>query len=119
MVVSVFLKITLWIRLDYRFNVFLYLDISFLQLDSVCLVIMSRAFFLVFFPMSPRDFIHSLNSNGSCGGFGMFVCWWFCMVWIKGCVRQLGSREVSLMVFLIIWYVDISLFHCFWSFLRR
>ena len=38
---------------------------------------------------------------------------------INGCVRQLLSKVVSLMVFLTIWYVDSSFFHFFWSFLGR
>jgi hypothetical protein len=50
------------------------------------LVIISRAFFLVVFPMVPSSFIHPLTINGLFGGFGIFVCWWFCrfvmMMWV-------------------------------------
>ena len=35
-VLSVFLKITLWILLGCKFNVFLYLEIAFFQLVRVC-----------------------------------------------------------------------------------
>jgi hypothetical protein len=85
-VFSVFLKITLCILLGCRLRVFLYFEIAFLQLIEVCLVIISRAFFLVVFPMVPSSFIHPLTINGLFGGFGIFVCWWFCrfvmMMWV-------------------------------------
>src|SRR5450759_4832984 len=83
-VLSAFLKITLWILLGCRFSIFLYLEISFLQLVRVCFVMMSRAFFLAILPMLPSVFIHSLVSIGSFGGFGMFACGWFCMFVISG-----------------------------------
>jgi hypothetical protein len=73
-VFSEFLKITLCILLGCRFNVFLYLEIAFLQLVVVCFVMMSRAFFLVVLPMVPSVFIHSFISRGSFGGLGIFVC---------------------------------------------
>ena len=38
---------------------------------------------------------------------------------INGCTRQLLSVEVSLMIFLIVWYVDSSFFYFFGSFLGR
>jgi hypothetical protein len=47
-VLSVFLKITLWILLGCKFNVFLYLEITFLQLVRVCFVMMSRRFSWLF-----------------------------------------------------------------------
>ena len=118
-VLSVFLKITLWILLGCKFNVFLYLEIAFLQLVRVCFVMMSRAFVSAFLPMLPSVLIHSLISIGSSGGFGIFACGWFCMLVSNGCVRQLVSEVVSLMVFRIMWYVDSSFFHCFWIFLGR
>jgi hypothetical protein len=80
----VFLKITLCILLGCKFRVFLYFDIAFLQLIVVCFVIISRAFFLAFFPIVPSIFIHSLMSSGSCGGFGIIVCRWFCRFVISG-----------------------------------
>jgi hypothetical protein len=70
----VFLKITLCILLGCRFKVFLYLEISFLQLIVVCFVIMSHAFFLVILSMVPSVFIHSLINIGLFGGLGMFAC---------------------------------------------
>jgi hypothetical protein len=73
-VLSMFLKITLWILLGCKFRVFLYLAIAFLQLIVVCFVIMLRAFFLVVLPKVPSVFIHSLMSAGSFGRFGIVVC---------------------------------------------
>jgi hypothetical protein len=73
-VFSVFLKITLCILLDYRFKVFLYFEISFLQLIVVCFVMMSCAFFLVVLPMVPSVFIQSLVNIGLFGRLGMVVC---------------------------------------------
>jgi hypothetical protein len=75
-VFSIFLKITLCILLGCRLRVFLYFEISFLQFIEVCFVMISRALFLVVFPMVPSVFIHSLINNGSFGGFE--ICWWFC-----------------------------------------
>ena len=118
-VLSVFLKITLCILLGCKFNVFLYLEIYFLQLVRVCFVMMLRAFFLVVLPMRPSVFIHSLISIGSSGRFGMSVCGWFCMLVISRCICQLVSRVVNLMVFLIIWYVDSSFFPFFLEFFRE
>jgi hypothetical protein len=77
------------------------------------------AFFLAVLPIMLSVFIHSLINIGSFGRFGIFACGWFCMLVISGCTRQLVSRVVSLMVFLIIWYVDSSFFYIFWSFLGR
>jgi hypothetical protein len=57
-VLSVFLKITLWILLGCKFKVFLYFAIVFLQLVVVCFVMMLRAFFLAILPMLPSVFIH-------------------------------------------------------------
>jgi hypothetical protein len=102
-----------------RFKVFIYLEISFLQLIVVCFVIMSRAFFLAVFPMVPSVFIHLLISKGSFGGLGIFVCGWLCRLVTNGWVLQLLFWAVILMVFLITWYVDIYFFHSFWSFLGR
>jgi hypothetical protein len=119
LVFSVFLKITLCILLGSRFKVFPYLEISFLQLIVVCFVMMSRAFFLVVLPMVSSVFIHSLISVESFGGLGIFVCRWFCRLVINGWVLQLVFWVISLMVFLMTWYVDISFFHSFWSFLER
>ena len=99
-VLSVFLKITLWILLGCKFSVFLYLEIAFLQLIRVCFVVISLAFFLVVLPISLSVFIQSLVSVVSVGGFGIFVCGWFCMFMISGCVRQLMSLVVNFMVFL-------------------
>jgi hypothetical protein len=114
---SMFLKITLCILLGCRFKVFLYFEIAFLQLFVVCFVMMSRAFFLAFFPIVPSILIHSLMSSGSFGGFGIVVCGWFCRFVINGWVLQLVSWLVILMFFLMMWYVDSSFFHNFWSFL--
>jgi hypothetical protein len=114
-----FLKITLFILLGCRFRVFLYFEIAFLQLIVVCFVIISCAFFLASFPMFPSVFIHSLISVGSFGGLGMIVCGWFCRLVISGWVLQLLCWVVSLMVFLMMWYVDNSFFHIFWDFLGR
>src|SRR5450759_1641696 len=86
-VLSIFLKITLWILLGCKFNVFLYLEIAFLQLVRVCFAIMSQAFFFAVLPMLPSIFIHLLISSGSFGRFGMFACGWFCMLVISGCAR--------------------------------
>jgi hypothetical protein len=69
----VFLKMTLCILLGCRFKVFLYFEIAFLQLVAVCFAMMSRAFFLAFFPMVPSVFIHSFISVGSFGGLGIVV----------------------------------------------
>jgi hypothetical protein len=44
---------------------------------EVCLVIISRAFFLAVFPMVPSVFIQSLFNSGSFGGFGISTGWWF------------------------------------------
>jgi hypothetical protein len=66
-VFSVFLKITLCIRLGCRLRVFLYFEISFLQLMEVCFVIISLAFFLAVLPIFPSVFTHSLISSGSFG----------------------------------------------------
>jgi hypothetical protein len=115
-VFSVFLKITLCILLGCRFKVFLYLEISFLQLIVVCFVMMSRAFFLVVFPMVSSIFIQSLISIGSFGGLGIFACGWFCRLVTNGWVLQLLFWVVNLMVFLMTWYVDISFFHNFFEF---
>jgi hypothetical protein len=79
----------------------------------------SHAFFLAFLPMVPSVLIHSLISDGSFGGFGIVVCRWFCKFVISGWILQLVSWVVILMVFQMIWYVDSSFFHSFWSFLRR
>jgi hypothetical protein len=57
-VLSVFLKITLWILLGCKFKVFLYFAIAFLQLVVVCFVMMSWAFFLAVLPLVPSVFIH-------------------------------------------------------------
>jgi hypothetical protein len=73
-VLSVFLKITLWILLGCKFRVFLYLEIAFLQLIVVCFVIMLRAFFFAVLPMVPSIFIHSLMSAGSFGGSRIVAC---------------------------------------------
>jgi hypothetical protein len=54
--------------------VFLYFEISFLQLIVVCFVIMSCAFFLAILPMVPSVFIQSLVSIESFGGLGIVVC---------------------------------------------
>jgi hypothetical protein len=83
-VLSVFLKITLWILLGCKFRIFLYLAISFLQLVVVCFVIMLRAFFLAILPMVLSVFIHSLMSIGSFGGYGIVTCRWFCKLVISG-----------------------------------
>jgi hypothetical protein len=72
-VFSVFLKITLCILLGWRFRVFLYFEIAFLQFIVVCFVMISRAFFLAVFPMVPSVFIHSLTSSRSFGGFGILL----------------------------------------------
>jgi hypothetical protein len=66
-VFSVFLMITLCIRLGCRLRVFLYFEISFLQLMEVCFVIISLAFFLAVLPIFPSVFTHSLISSGSFG----------------------------------------------------
>jgi hypothetical protein len=115
----VFLKITLCILLGCRFKVFLYFEIAFLQLIVVFSVMISRAFFLAFLPMVPSVLLHSLISDGSFCGFGIVVCGWFCRFVISGWVLQLVSWVVILMVFLMMWYVDSSFFHSFWSFLGR
>jgi hypothetical protein len=73
-VLSVFLKIILWILVGYKFRVFLYLAIAFLQLIVVCLVKMLLAFFLVVLPMVPSVFIHSLMSAGSFGRSTIVAC---------------------------------------------
>jgi hypothetical protein len=73
-VFSVFLKIILCILLGCRFRVCMYLEIVVLQLIVICFVMMSRAFFLAFFPIVPIVFIHSLISVGSLGGLGIFFC---------------------------------------------
>jgi hypothetical protein len=73
-VFSVFLKITLYICLGYRLRVFLYFEISFLQLIEVCFVIISLAFFLAILPIFPSIFTHSLTIIGSFGGFGISTC---------------------------------------------
>jgi hypothetical protein len=116
---SVFLKITLCILLDCKFKVFLYFEIAFLQLIAVCFVMMSCAFFLVFFPIVPSILIHSLICIWSFDGFGIDVYGWFCRFLISGWVFQLVSWLVILMVFLMVWYVDSSFFHSFWSFLGK
>jgi hypothetical protein len=113
MVFSVFLKMTLCILLGCKFKVFLYFEIVFLQLIVVCFVMMACAFFLAFLPMVPSIFIHSLIIVGSFRGLGIVVCGWFCRLVISGWVLQLGFWTVSLMVFLVIWYVDSSFFHSF------
>jgi hypothetical protein len=77
-VLSMFLKTTLYILFGCRFKVFLYFEISFLHLIEVCFVMISLAFFLVVLPMVPSIFIHSLINVGSFGGFGIFACGWFC-----------------------------------------
>jgi hypothetical protein len=77
-VFSVFLKITLCIRLGGRLRVFMYFEIAFLQLIEVCFVIISLAFFLAILPIFSSVFIHSLISSGSFGGFGISACLWFC-----------------------------------------
>jgi hypothetical protein len=115
----VFLKITLCILLGCRFRVFLYFEIALLQLIVVCFVIISRAFFWVVFPMFPSVFIQLLISVGSFGGLGMVVCGWFCRLVISGWVLQLVCWVVSLMVFLMMWYVDSSFFHFFGDILGR
>jgi hypothetical protein len=112
-VFSVFLNMTLCILLGCRLRVFLYFEISFLQLIEVCLVIISRVFFLAVFPMVPSSVNHPLTSWRSCGGFGIFMCWWFCKFVIMMWVRQLLFWMVIFMAFLMIWYVDSSFFHCF------
>jgi hypothetical protein len=86
---SVFLNMTLCILLGCRFRVFLYFEISFLQLSVVCLVIISLAFFLAFFPISASVLIHSLVSVVSFGELGICVCGWLCRLVISGCVLQL------------------------------
>jgi hypothetical protein len=78
-VLSVFLKITLWILLGCRFKMFLYFEIAFLQLVVVCFVIISRAFFFAVLPMFPSIFIHSLITWDHLVGLGLlhvggFVC---------------------------------------------
>ena len=73
-VLFVFLMITLWICLGWRFSIFLYLEIALLQLVVVCFVMMSRAFFLAFLPILPSVCIQSLISLGSIGGLGMLAC---------------------------------------------
>jgi hypothetical protein len=118
-VFSVFLNITLCILLGCRFKVFLYFEIAFLQLSVVCLVMMSCAFFLAFLPISPNFLIHSLVSVVLFGGLGIVVCGWFCRLVISGWVLQLEFWVEILMAFLIMWYVDNSFFHSFWSFLGR
>jgi hypothetical protein len=70
-VFSVLLKITLCVLLGCRFRVFLYFDIAFLQFIEVCFVMISRAFFLAFFPMVPSFWIHSFINSGSFGKFGI------------------------------------------------
>jgi hypothetical protein len=107
-VFSVFLKITLCILLGWRLRVFLYFEIAFLQFIVVCLIMISRAFFLAVFPMVPSVFIHSLTSKGSFGGFGMSINWWFCRFVRIGWVLQLMSWVIVFMVFLMMWYCDIS-----------
>jgi hypothetical protein len=54
----VFLKITLCILLGFRFKVFIYFEIAFLQLIVVCFAMISRASFLAFLPMVPSVLIH-------------------------------------------------------------
>jgi hypothetical protein len=109
-VFSVFLNITLCILLGCRFRIFMYFEISFLQLIVVCLVMMFHAFFLAILPISPSVFIHSLVSVVSFGGLGIVVCGWFCRLVTSGWVLQLIFWVVILMVFLIMWYVDNSFF---------
>jgi hypothetical protein len=70
-VFSIFLKITLCIRLGWRLRVFLYFEIAFLQFIEVCFVMISRAFFLAVFPMVPSFWVHSFINSGSFGGFGI------------------------------------------------
>jgi hypothetical protein len=84
----VFLKISLCIFLGCRFKVFLYLEISFLQLIVVCFVMMSHAFFLAVFPMVSSVFIQSLISIGSFGGLGIFACGWFYRLVTNGWVLR-------------------------------
>jgi hypothetical protein len=118
-VFSVFLNMTLCILLGCRLRVFLYFEIVFLQLIEVCLVIISLVFFLVVFPMVPSSVNHPLTSSGSFGGFGIFVYWWFCKFVIMLWVLQLLFRMMIFIAFLMMWYVDSSFFHCFWSFMGK
>jgi hypothetical protein len=74
-VFSMFLNITLCILLGWRFRVFLYLKISFLQFIKVCFVMISLAFFWAVLPMIPSVLIHSLINSGSFGGFGIAANW--------------------------------------------
>jgi hypothetical protein len=80
---------------------------------------MSRAFFLAVLPMVPSVFIQSLINIGSFGGLGIFACGWFCRLVISRWVLQLVFWMMILMFLLMMWYVDISFFYNFWSFLGR
>jgi hypothetical protein len=74
---------------------------------------------LAVFPMAPRFCIHSFIYVGLFGGLWIVVCGWFCRLVMSGWDPQLVFWVVSLMVFLMIWYVASSFFHNFWSFLGR
>jgi hypothetical protein len=68
MVLYVYLKMILRILLGYKFNMFLYLLIAFLQIIDVCFVVMLRVFVFAVLSISPRIFIHSCFKVGSVGG---------------------------------------------------
>jgi hypothetical protein len=100
-------------------DISIFCDFFFFQLFEVCFVMISRAFFLAVLPMVPRFCIHSCINVGLLGGLGIVVGGWFCRLVISGWVLQLVFWVVSLMAFLMVWYVASSFFHDFWSFLGR
>jgi hypothetical protein len=75
--------------------------------------------FLAVLPMVLRFFIHSFINAGLFGGLGIVVYGWFCRLVISGWILQLVSWVVSLMAFLMVWYVVSTFFYVFWSFLGR
>jgi hypothetical protein len=99
--------------------VFLYFEISFFAVKCSLFGYYISCIFLAFFPISANVLIHSLVNVMSFGGLGICLCGWFCRLVISGFVLQLELWVVILMVFLIMWYVDNSFFHSFWSFLGR
>ena len=108
--VSVFLK-----TLRYFFRLFSYIwryfDTAFRMQSLVYFVVIFMASLFAFFTMVAMIFIHSVRSAVVICECGMFVCWWFRILFRMGCACHSGSYCAMYMVFMMRWYVLRCLFH--------
>jgi hypothetical protein len=88
-----------------------YFDTALRMQPLVYFVVIFLASLFTFRAMCAMVSIHSEGGVGVIGRCGMFGCWWLCISFRIGCVRQNGSCCTMYMVLRMRWYVLRCLFH--------